>query len=320
MDLEILRKANSIEQINAEEIYEKYIANDLCFNYPGLFSSIAYSIPKGDGGVRQLHFLEPRLWILYYALGFYFLELTDTIRGALKPIQKRASIYTYYGANIRADCPHKSQIHYLKDYKDFRKGIREAIRTQIQDGKVAILHLDIQDFFSSIDHNYLMQILAKQASPALRIKLAYDEDTKFTIREILFLIMSRLEGLPMSPQNIVSNLLSHLFLYPLDCFIREIQMENPSSLTFHRYVDDMFITVKFPNTSKNEEIGTKMLEISNRIGEFLASNLALSLNPLKTSLDILASEDEVENWIESSSQLLQPFARKPNKIASRGSE
>jgi hypothetical protein len=257
-------------------------------------------VPKGDGGVRQFHFLEISLWILYYALGFYFLDLTQAMRIELNAIQERASIYTYYGANIRLDNPKGSQIHYQEDYQEFTRNIRRAVRRQVQNHKVAVLHLDIQDFFRSIDHSRLMQVLADQALPASRLRLRYDEHTRLTIREILFLIMRRSEGLPISQQNIVSNLLSHLFLYPLDCCIREIQMEINTSLTFHRYVDDMFLTVQFSNVEINENIGTRMLDISTRIGEHLSSNLGLTLNPLKTRLDILTSEDEVDELIERS--------------------
>lgn len=257
-------------------------------------------MPKGDGGVRQFHFLEAPLRILYYALGFYFLDLTQTMRDDLAAIQGRASIQTYYGANIRLDNPQRSQIHYQEDYQAFTANIRRTVRYQVQNHKVAVLHLDIQDFFRSIEHSRLVQVVAEQAMPASRLRLRYDEHTQLTIRDLLFFIMKRPEGLPLSQQNIVSNLLSHLFLYPLDCCVREIQMEVASSLTFHRYVDDMFLTVQFPSTEANESIGTTMLDISTRIGAYLSSNLGLSLNPLKTRLDILVSEDEVDDLIERS--------------------
>lgn len=197
----------------------------------------------------------------------------------------------------------KSDIDYRKDYQQFTSKIRKTVRAAIKDSKVAVLHLDIQDFFNSIDHSHLTQVLCEQALPKSRLRLHYnDEQTKWTIREILFLIMQRSEGLPISQNNIISNLLSHLFLYPLDCCIREIQMEVGLSLplTYHRYVDDMFITIKFPKIEDNQNIGTKMLDISTRIGEYLSSNLALSLNPLKTRLDIISSEDEVDSLIERS--------------------
>lgn len=224
------------------------------------------------------------------------------MRTELNSIQMRASIHTYYGANIRLDNPQRSQIHYQEDYHEFIRNIRRTVRRQVQNHKIAVLHLDIQDFFRSIDHFRFMQVLADQALPASRLRLHYDDHTRLTIREILFLIIQRPEGLPISPQNIVSNLLSHLFLYPLDCCVREIQMEiAPSlSLTFHRYVDDMFLTVQFSSEEANENIGTRMLDISTHIGEKLSSNLGLSLNPLKTRLDIVASEDEVDDLIERS--------------------
>ncbi len=300
MDLEIVRRESALDGVEAEQFYIDFIQNDLCFNYPNWFRAIPYSVPKGDGGVRQFHFLETRLWILYYALGFYLLDLTQSMRTELNPIQARASIQTYYGANIRLDNPQRSQIHYQEDYQEFTRNIRRTVRRQIQNHKVAVLHLDIQDFFRSIDHARLMQVLADQALPASLLRLRYDEHTRLTIREILFLIIQRPEGLPISPQNIISNLLSHLFLYPLDCCIRDIQMDVAPSLTFHRYVDDMFLTVQFSSEEANENIGTRMLDISTHIGEHLSSNLGLSLNPLKTRLDILSTEDEVDDLIERS--------------------
>ena len=77
-------------------------------------------------------------------------------------------------------------------------------------------------------------------------------------------------------------------------------MENRSSISFHRYIDDMFLIIQFSETATNEDIGTKMLDISTLIGEYLSNNLGLNLNPLKTRFDIVASESEVDDLIERS--------------------
>jgi len=257
-------------------------------------------VPKGNGGVRQLQFCEVHLRILYYSIGFYFLDLTKAVREQLSTSQRRASLHTFYGANIRQDEPENSQIHYQEDYQSFTSNIRQTVRQQVQGHKVAVLHLDIQDFFRTIDHANFTRVLGGQSLPESRLRLHYNEQTQLTIREILFLIVKRSEGLPLSPQNIVSNLLSHLFLYPLDCCIREIQMDCESPFTFHRYVDDMFITVQFSSSEENGNIGTKMTNISTRIGEQLSGELGLSLNPLKTRLDIISSEEEADDLIERS--------------------
>ncbi|MGD1922497.1 MAG: hypothetical protein ACFCAD_28550 [Pleurocapsa sp.] len=300
LGLEILRRENALNGINPEQFYSDYIRNDLCFNYPGLFCVTPYYIPKGDGGVRQLHFMEAPLRVLYYALGFYCLELTQTIRTQLAPINRNSSIDTHYGAKIRLDKPQKSQIYYKEDYQEFNRDIRQTVRRHVQQHKVAVLHIDIQDFFNSIDHSNLVEIIDSQATPESRLSLRYDESTKLAVRDILFLIMQRHEGLPLSKQNIVSNLLSHLFLCPVDNFMRRIQIDTLPSLTFHRYVDDMFVTVQFQSTETNENIGATMLNLSTNIGAFLSSNLDLRLNPLKTRLDIITSEDEVNQLIERS--------------------
>lgn len=230
------------------------------------------------------------------------MELTHTIRTQLAPINTNLSIYTYYGANICLDEPQKSQIYYQEYYQEFNRNIRRIVRRQVKQHKVAVLHIDIQDFFNSIAHSNLVQILDAQAMPESKLRLRYDESTKLaiTIRDVLFLIMQRYEGLPLSKHNIISNLLSHLFLCPLDNFMRGIQIDRLPSLTFHRYVDDMFLTVQFSSTDTNEDIGTTMLNLSNDIGAFLSSNLDLCLNPLKTRLNIVATENEVDRLIEHS--------------------
>jgi len=82
--------------------------------------------------------------------------------------------------------------------------------------------------------------------------------------------------------------------------MRNIQIDTFPSLTFHRYVDDMFISIQFPSTENYETIGMKMLELSTRIGAFLSSSLGLCLNPLKTRLNIVATEAEINKLIEES--------------------
>jgi hypothetical protein len=220
LDFEIIRRESSLDIITPEEFYRNYIKNDICFNYPYLFSSIPYSVPKGDGGVRKFHFLETHLRILYYSIGFYFLDLTKDVRIELKVIQDRSFMYTHYGADINPASLGRSDIDYKKDYQKFTSKIRKIARTAVKDGKIAVLHLDIQDFFHSIEHSLLTQVLREQALPEAQLRLKYNEQTRLTIREILFLIMQPSEGLPISQHNIISNLLSHLFLHHLDCYIR----------------------------------------------------------------------------------------------------
>jgi hypothetical protein len=175
LDFEIIRRENSLNAITPEEFYISYIENDICFNYPHLFSSISYSVPKGDGGVRKFHFLETHLRILYYSLGFYFIDLTKGIRSDLTGIRDRSFIYTHYGAEINSNSLDKSDIDYKKDYHRFTSKIRKTARDAIKNGKVAILHLDIQNFFHSIEHSLLTQILGEQSLPEAQLRLHYNE-------------------------------------------------------------------------------------------------------------------------------------------------
>lgn len=301
--LEILRRENGLSGADAASFHADYLATDAFFNYPDYFRAIPYSVPKGDGGLRSFHFLEAPLRILYYSLGFCFLELTEPTTRELRPIRRRAGINTYYGANIRRDDPARSQIYYQTNYQQFTRQIRRAVRQGVHDGyQVSLIHLDIQDFFGSINHARLVDVIDSQTLSTQRFALRFNEEAKQSVRDFLYFIMGGSQGLPLSQQNIVSNLIADLYLHPIDCYIhRKLQMEDQYELSFHRYVDDMFIVVRLDQNVRKAVVGEQMLDISTRVGSQLANQLAgLTLNPLKTRFAIVDDEAGVDDLIEKS--------------------
>ncbi len=285
----------------AEAFHRSYVANDSLFNYPNLFAATEFLKPKGDGGVRRFHFLEWHARVLYYSVGYFVLELTDGWASVVRPIARRNKIETYYGARVRFDDPGRSEIHYQRDYQLFTGGIRRFLRRRVQEGHtVALLHMDVQDFFNSISHATLVEVIAQQALPAARLRMQYDSAAKSTLRDILALVMGAPSGLPLSRHNIVSNLLADFYMWPVDRYVNQLQLEAPGEVRFSRYVDDMFLMRSFPMLRRSESIGEEMYRACTRLGSEMALKLGLSLNPLKTRLNVCSSEDDLDGLIEKS--------------------
>lgn len=298
VDLEIYRKEKAILQLNPSEIFDTCIANERFYNYPLLFGSTHYVVPKGDGGVRKHHFLESRLRLLYYALGYYILDLTWNCREVVGNKRKGDGIHTSYGARVSLKSPKASDIYYQEHFQSFNKRIRSSLLRGVDRGSAAMLHIDIQDFYGSISHSVICRSISNQSLPKDKLSLEYNEATASSIRKLLLWIMREPRGLPLSRQNIISNLISDLVLAPVDSLARDYQLGPLPRMTFHRYVDDMFFVVPYTSETSMDEIGAELLRMATHFGEFIANELGLVLNPLKTNIEIAETESEAREIIE----------------------
>jgi hypothetical protein len=298
IDLEVFREEEAMQQLDPTEIFETFITNERFYNCPSLFGAIHYVVPKGDGGVRNYHFLEPRLRLLYYALGYYILDLTWKGRQVVRNRQPKHGIHTSYGARISLKSPESSDIYYQEHFQSFNKRIRRALLKGVDQGIAALLHIDIQDFYGSLSHSVICRSISDQSLPKDQLKFRHDEATASSIRKLLLWIMGEPKGLPLSRQNIVSNFISHLVLAPVDSLARNYQLGNSSGMSFHRYVDDMFFVVPYESGASMEKVGTEMLRLATHFGEFIANELGLVLNPLKTRIEIAETEMEATEIIE----------------------
>lgn len=302
IDLEIYRNENYLDDFNPEDYYKRYIDKDLLYNYLDLFYNQEYTIPKGTYGVRNFHFTSFHLQVLYYSIGFYFIELLNPTFQEFKNLKNFKKNYnTYYGGNIDFKNPSKSVIKYQKDYKSFTLGINNYIQESIGSfglQKVIAIKLDIQDFYSSISHDRLLKVVEKYVIPSEAVKLHYDTYTHDTIKKILCFILNKETGLPLSNQNLISNFISNVFLLELDNFIKELSLKKGLDLCYFRYVDDFFILYKKDSTISNEVIGDQIQEVGHNISDHLMSNLQLKINPLKSKHWIIENEDDAAEFLK----------------------
>jgi retron-type reverse transcriptase len=120
--------------------------------------------------------------------------------------------------------------------------------------EVYVFHGDIDNFFSSIDHDILFGFLCKNI-----------RDRKF-LNLCKLLIMSynseSVKGIPLG--NLTSQVFANVYLHELDFFVKQ----TCGIRYYARYNDDFFIVSEDKDFLKN---------ISKKIQEFLASELKMSM-------------------------------------------
>ena len=132
-------------------------------------------------------------------------------------------------------------------------------------GKCFVLKCDIRKFFPTIDHKIMIEIIDR------RIK---DPDAMWLIKIILGSFSSEfsgngLKGAPIG--NLTSQLFANIYMNEFDQFIKH----DLGVKYYIRYTDDFVIVHQDRNY---------LLELQNKIADFLDANLKLSLHPDKVSI------------------------------------
>lgn len=149
-------------------------------------------------------------------------------------------------------------------YRPGRMAIQavQTARQHIQLGSPWALHLDIKDFFGSVPHRDILDLLAQRLSDSRLVSLI-DQLLKSGICEQALVRVSDIgitQGSPLSP------LLANIVLNEFDSFLTE------NSLPFSRYADDSLVL--FPSQEAAQEFLPRI--------ESKLKDLGLTLNQDKT--------------------------------------
>lgn len=300
IELEIYRREEYLKTFDINNYYDKLIKADTFYNYPKLFYNNNYNIPKSNLGVRKFNFTSFNLLLLYYSIGFYIKDIINLSNHEIEIHKKHKNkVFTYYGGQINLDSPKSSNIYYHSDYKAFLKGINKTVNKFYSDGKkVVVIKLDIQDFFHNVDHKILIDVIQKYSLPSSRESKLFNSETQESILQLFNFMINDKKGLPLSANNIVSNFISHLYLYNLDNYIIE-KIINRENYAYFRYVDDFYIICYQDKNVSNTDIGELIFRICISISDYLLSNLDLKINNLKSKRFIIESKDDLDEFISN---------------------
>ena len=140
-----------------------------------------------------------------------------------------------------------------------------------------VLKIDIKQFFASVDHKILLQILSKYIK---------DKDLIWLLEQIIESFGSNKNskmGLPLG--NLTSQLFANVYLNPFDQWVKH----NHKIKFYIRYADDMI----FMSDDKQ-----KLLYLIPLIRYFLKDNLKLKLHPNKIFIKTIASGIDFLGWLQ----------------------
>jgi hypothetical protein len=300
IELEIYRREEYLKTFDINNYYDRLIKADTFYNYPKLFYNNNYNIPKSNLGVRKFNFTSFNLLLLYYSIGFYIKDIINLSNHEIESHKKHKNkVFTYYGGLIDLENSKSSNIYYHSDYKAFLKGINKTANKYFSDGnKVVVIKLDIQDFFHNVDHKILIDVIEKYSLPSSRESKSFNSESQESILQLLNFMVNDNKGLPLSANNIISNFISHLYLYNLDNYIIE-KIINRENYSYFRYVDDFYIICYQDKKVSNTDIGELIFRICISISDYLLSNLDLKINNLKSKRFIIESEDDLDEFISN---------------------
>lgn len=214
---------------------------------------IHYLLSSGEythGSYKQFKICDPKQRTIHKAIVADRL-VHQAIVSAIEPVFEKQFVYDSYSCRIgRGTHAGVSRLGLF---------LRQASHNNSQ--KVYVLKCDVRQFFASIDHMILIELIQNKIS---------DKQTLDLIKVIINShSLSTDKGIPLG--NVTSQLFANIYLHELDWFMKQTLRVK----YYLRYCDDFVIV----STDK-----TYLLSIIESIRQFLSDKLKLELHPSKISI------------------------------------
>jgi AbiA family abortive infection protein len=291
----------AVQQLESSEFFDKYIANNLFYGLENEFAIYPYVKPKHGLGLRNYKFLTYPMRAVYNSIGLYLMRLSDQF---LKNYYyKNQNIRSFYGGGICFENDElvvtKNNIYFASYYRNFRNEIRKEI-SAVGDKRV-VVRIDIQNYYDQISIPILLEHFEKNYKDSEKVKFKFDSTTKEQVEFFFrFLANDRL-GIPQSDNSLISSVLGYLYLIFGDLYIENELLKDPEVLEQYRiirYVDDIFVSLKFKDNIGINEQKEYIESIGARISDLLYYKLGLRLNP-KTRFFWLDDSDQWNDLAKS---------------------
>lgn len=301
------RLGKSSKLLETTEFFEKYVASNLFYGLESEFAIYPYVVPKSGLGLRNYKFFTYPMRAIYDSIGLYFLRLSDEF--LTNYYRKNANIRSFYGGGIYFENDRlvvtKSNIYFSSYYRNFRNEIRREIK---RDGdKRVVIRIDIQNYFDEVSIPKLLEQFEQNYKDSEKARLRFDTTTKEQIEFFFRFLANDRRGIPQSDNSIISSIIGYLYLVFGDLLIDGELRKDPEILERFkviRYVDDIYVSLKFRDAVSNTEQKEYIEMIGARISDLLFDKLGLKLNP-KTRFFWLDNPEHLEE-LKSSLKKVSP--------------
>ena len=302
----------SFEELESEEYFKTRIANNLFYGLKE-FTVVPYTLPKANLGLRRYKFMTLPMRVLYHAVGFYLLELSQEY---LQDYKSHEHIHTNYGGKLHLEASKlklkPNSVYYYSHYREFRTKVKQENEGNTK--RKIVIQLDIENYFDELSIPKLLHLLKEQIKPDIQRKMHYNEITQAQLASFFDFVMGGTLGIPQSDNNVISNFIGHLFLVFGDLFLDdELRKHGDSINSFKiiRYVDDIYISITFKEQKGKLTVNQVRFDLRNKfnslapcISDCLYENLGLRLNP-KTQLFNLEDKNEKKRFEQSLKRISQ---------------
>lgn len=280
--------------------YEKYIETELIYSFPEFHSCERVTIPKNSTGTREYRFFSTFSMILYNAIG---LNIVDTCNDTIDSLQfNEKKIYPFYPTKFLLTNENRTEKNKWKvsnDYKTEYKKYQKRLNDLTSDN-CAILQLDITQYFESIIHEKLINLVYKYANKSVLAKNNLDTDSYQSLEFYFESLMLKRFSIPQGRKNFVSDYFGYFYLIPFDMTVESLCSEfNLNFKGMIRYVDDITLVFENPNKLDFKEVYRELLVLESKIINWFLNELGLNINPSKTTRKYIQSEEEKKSFIDS---------------------
>jgi AbiA family abortive infection protein len=271
-----------ITQLETTGFFEKYVANNLFYGLESEFAIYPYVVPKSGLGLRNYKFFTYPMRAIYDSVGLYLLKLSDEF--LTNYYRKNSNIRSFYGGGIYFENDRlvitKNNIYFSSYYRSFRNEIRREIK--LDGDKRVVIRIDIQNYYDEISIPILLEQFEQNYKDSEKARLKFDTTTKEQIEFFFRFLANDRRGIPQSDNSIISSIIGYLYLVFGDVLIDGELRKDPELLErfkIIRYVDDIFVSLKFKDNIGTTEQKEYIEMIGARISDLLFYRLGLRLNP-----------------------------------------
>ncbi len=273
---------SSVKQLETTDFFENYVSNNLFYGLESEFAIYPYVVPKSGLGLRNYKFFTYPMRAVFDSIGLYFLKLSDEF--LTNYYRKNLNIRSFYGGGIYFENDKlvitKNNIYFSSYYRNFRSEIRKEIN--LDGDKRVIIRIDIQNYYDEISIPILLEQFEQNYKDSEKARFNFDTTTKEQIEFFFRFLAGDRRGIPQSDNSIISSIIGYLYLVFGDLLIDGELRKDPGILERYkiiRYVDDIFVSLKFKDNIKNNEQKEYIELIGARISDLLFYKLGLRLNP-----------------------------------------